>query len=85
MAKACRVLLVITPGGKATENIVDARVLAALGKKGYLINVSRGSTVNEAALIEVIALAGYYHTISFLCRGLDLPLEPYGARFPVNA
>jgi alkylhydroperoxidase family enzyme len=40
---------------------------------------------NEAALIEVIALAGYYHTISFLCRGLDLPLEPYGARFPVNA
>jgi alkylhydroperoxidase family enzyme len=40
---------------------------------------------DEAALIEVIALVGYYHTISFLCRALDLPLEPYGARFPVNA
>ena len=28
------------------------------------------------------ALAGYYHTISFLCNGLKLPLEPYAARFP---
>ena len=37
---------------------------------------------DEAQLIEVIALVGYYHTISFLCRGLDLPLESYGARFP---
>jgi len=54
MAKVSRVLLVITPGGKATENIVDERVLAALGKKGYLINVSRGSTVNEAALIKAL-------------------------------
>lgn len=40
------------------------------------------SHFDEAQLIEVIALAGYYHSISFLCRGLDLPLEPYGARFP---
>jgi alkylhydroperoxidase family enzyme len=37
---------------------------------------------DEAQMLEVIALAGYYHTISFLCRGLDLPLESYGARFP---
>ena len=36
----------------------------------------------EAQIIEVIALVGYYHTISFLCRGLELPLEPYGARVP---
>ena len=54
MAKVARVLLVITPGGKGTENIVDAGVLTALGKKGYLINVSRGSTVNEAALIKAL-------------------------------
>jgi hypothetical protein len=33
-------------------------------------------------MVESIALVGYYHTISFLCRALDLPLEPYGARFP---
>lgn len=37
---------------------------------------------DEAQTLEVIALAGYYHTISFLCRALDLPLESYGARFP---
>ncbi len=37
---------------------------------------------DEPQMIEVIALAGYYHTISFLCRGLDLPLEDYATRFP---
>jgi alkylhydroperoxidase family enzyme len=37
---------------------------------------------DEAQMLEVIALAGYYHTISFLCRGLALPLESYAARFP---
>ena len=37
---------------------------------------------DAAQMLEVIALVGYYHTISFLCRGLDLPLESYGARFP---
>lgn len=37
---------------------------------------------DEAQILEVIALAGYYHTIGFLCRALDLPLEAYGARFP---
>lgn len=37
---------------------------------------------NEVQSLEVIALVGYYHTISFLCRALDLPLESYGARFP---
>ena len=40
---------------------------------------------DETQLLEAIALTGYYHTISFLCRGLDLPLEPCGARFPASA
>jgi alkylhydroperoxidase family enzyme len=40
---------------------------------------------DEAQLLEAIALVGYYHTISFLCRGLELPLESYGARFPSAA
>ena len=40
---------------------------------------------DAAQILEAIALVGYYHTISFLCRGLDLPLEPYAARFPVAA
>jgi alkylhydroperoxidase family enzyme len=39
---------------------------------------------DEAQLLEAIALVGYYHTISFLCVGLRLPLESYGARFPVR-
>jgi alkylhydroperoxidase family enzyme len=37
---------------------------------------------DEPQMLEVIALVGYYHTISFLCRGLDLPPESYAARFP---
>ena len=39
---------------------------------------------DDAQLLEAIALVGYYHTISFLCVGLSLPLEPYAARFPVT-
>ena len=37
---------------------------------------------DEAQILEAIALTGYYHTISFLCRGLELPLEEWAARFP---
>jgi alkylhydroperoxidase family enzyme len=40
---------------------------------------------DEAQILEAIALAGYYHTISFLCRGLSLPLEAWSARFPDRA
>jgi alkylhydroperoxidase family enzyme len=40
---------------------------------------------DEAQLLEVIALVGFYHTISFLCRGLSLPLEAWSARFPAPA
>ena len=37
---------------------------------------------DEAQILEAITLMGYYHTVSFLCRGLKLPLESYAARFP---
>lgn len=37
---------------------------------------------DEAQILEAIALVGYYHTISFLCRGLELAPESYAARFP---
>jgi alkylhydroperoxidase family enzyme len=40
---------------------------------------------DEAQILEVIALVGYYHTISFLCVGLKLPPESYAARFPATA
>ena len=39
---------------------------------------------DEKQILEAIALVGYYHTISFLCRGLELPLETYSLRFPIN-
>lgn len=54
LAKNSDVLLVATPGGAATARIVNARVIEALGPKGYLVNISRGSTVDEAALIAAL-------------------------------
>jgi lactate dehydrogenase-like 2-hydroxyacid dehydrogenase len=54
LARAARVLVVATPGGKETKNMINTEVLEALGAKGYLINVSRGSTVDEFALIKAL-------------------------------
>lgn len=54
MAADVDVLICITPGGPATHNIVNADVLAALGPNGTLINVSRGSVVDEPALITAL-------------------------------
>jgi hydroxypyruvate reductase len=47
-------LVIITPGGAGTRKLIDAKVLQALGPQGYLINVARGSVVDEAALIEAL-------------------------------
>src|SRR5947199_107915 len=54
MARAADVLLVITPGGAATRNLINADVLDALGPEGILINMARGSVVDELALIEAL-------------------------------
>ncbi|MBX5132942.1 2-hydroxyacid dehydrogenase [Rhizobium lentis] len=47
-------LIVIVPGGAATMKIINAEVLEALGPEGMLINVSRGTTVDEEALIAAL-------------------------------
>ncbi len=60
----------------AVDDLVDRRTI------GETAWSSLAQHFDEAQILEVIALAGYYHTISFLCRALDLPLEAYGARFP---
>ena len=54
MARDVDVLIVITPGGPATKNLINAEVLKALGSNGILINVARGSVVDEPALIEAL-------------------------------
>lgn len=47
-------LMVITPGGAGTKGLINAEVLKALGSNGYLINVARGSVVDESALITAL-------------------------------
>jgi D-3-phosphoglycerate dehydrogenase len=66
------VLVVTLAGGAGTRAIIDATVLRALGAQGFLVNISRGSTVDEAALLDALeaqAIAG---------AGLDVFLnEPH--------
>ena len=47
-------LLVITPGGAATRHLINAEVLRALGPQSFLVNVARGSVVDESALIDAL-------------------------------
>src|SRR5215471_363978 len=54
MARDADVLMVIVPGGAETRNLIGADVLEALGPKGILINVARGSVVDEPALIAAL-------------------------------
>ena len=54
-------LVVAVPGGDETKNMIGASVLQALGSKGYLINVARGSVVDQPVLVQVLkdkAIAG---------------------------
>jgi hydroxypyruvate reductase 2 len=54
MARDSAALVVIVPGGAATEKLIGARVLDALGPEGILINVARGSVVDEPALVAAL-------------------------------
>ena len=66
MARQVEVLLVITPGGAQTRNLINAEVLAALGRQGILINMARGSVVDEPALIKALQQE------TILSAGLDV-------------
>src|SRR5246127_2074438 len=55
MARDVDTLMVIVPGGPATANMINAEVLNALGPNGILINIARGSVVDEPALIKALA------------------------------
>ena len=54
MARDVDTLMVIVPGGAATKNLIDAEVLKTLGPQGIVINMARGSVVDELALIEAL-------------------------------
>lgn len=54
LARWADFLVVITAGGPQTRHLIDAAVLDALGTKGYLVNVSRGTVVDEAALVRAL-------------------------------
>src|ERR1700720_2378971 len=54
MARAVDILMVIVPGGPGTQNLINGEVLEALGPEGILINMARGSVVDEPALIKAL-------------------------------
>lgn len=66
LAEASDVLIIIAPGGPETRHMIDMKILQALGYEGVLINVSRGSVVDQRALIEALQ-AG-----TILAAGLDV-------------
>ena len=54
LAKNSDVLMVVTPGGAETAKLVNAQVLDALGPEGYLVNIARGSVVDEPVLLKYL-------------------------------
>ncbi|MFM0038918.1 2-hydroxyacid dehydrogenase [Paraburkholderia strydomiana] len=61
LAQWCDFLVVATPGGAGTRHLIDGSVLDALGPQGFIVNVSRGSVVDTAALARALtsgAIAG---------------------------
>ena len=66
LAQSCDVLMVVASGGAETRHIVNAQVLQALGPDGILINVGRGSVVDEQALIAAL------RDKTILSAGLDV-------------
>ncbi len=54
LAAASDVLALTCPGGPETRHLVNREVLEALGPEGYLVNVSRGSVVDEPALVQAL-------------------------------
>jgi hydroxypyruvate reductase len=58
LARTVDFLIVSCPGGSETEGLIDRSVLMALGPEGILVNVSRGSVVDEVALVGVLSDGG---------------------------
>lgn len=54
LARNADVLVVVIPGGPETSRLVDEKILDALGPDGYLINIARGSVVDEPVLLRYL-------------------------------
>lgn len=54
LARDCDLLVVACPGGEATRGLVSAAVLRALGPRGIVVNIARGSIIDEPALVEAL-------------------------------
>lgn len=54
MAETVDFLVIACPGGEKTRNLIDAKALKALGRDGILINIARGSVVNESDLVDAL-------------------------------
>jgi hydroxypyruvate reductase 2 len=54
LARECDVLIVTCALTPATRNLIDARIIAALGAQGYLVNIARGPIVDEPALVAAL-------------------------------
>jgi lactate dehydrogenase-like 2-hydroxyacid dehydrogenase len=66
MAKAVDTLMVIVPGGASTNKMINAEVMKALGPRGVIINVARGSVIDEQALVAALKSG------TILAAGLDV-------------
>jgi lactate dehydrogenase-like 2-hydroxyacid dehydrogenase len=66
MARDVDTIIVVTPGGAGTESLINAEVLKALGPRGVLINMSRGSVVDEQALMAALKSG------TIMAAGLDV-------------
>ena len=56
LARSVDFLVAACPGGAATRGLISRDVLSALGPKGVFINISRGSVVDEAAMVELLTV-----------------------------
>jgi lactate dehydrogenase-like 2-hydroxyacid dehydrogenase len=55
LAEWCSVLMIAVRAGADTHHAVDAKILRKLGKDGYVVNISRGSVIDQAALVAALA------------------------------
>ncbi len=76
MARDVDTLMIIVPGGPATQNLINAEVLKALGSRGIVINMARGSVIDEPALIDALKTKTIYSAgLDVFAKEPEVPKE----------